>query len=206
MVEKELTSERARDTRLRLLSAAASSFRQRGYAATSTRQLAAELGMQSASLYHYMKTKDDLLFAICEESLKRISAAVSGAISDSDPPLEALRKAIQTHVVTALRDRDMHATMLVEMRALDPRRRALISEERATYADLLGALVDAAQTAGDLREDYPSSHMTLALLNLLNWSIFWFRFDGELTDAELGAMLGSIFIEGALARPDPSAG
>lgn len=192
-----------RDTRARVLAAAADSFRQLGYTATSTRMLAAKVGMQSASLYHYISTKEDLLFAICDESLSRITAAVQLAAAPADSEIIVLRRVIAAHVATALRDRDLHATMLIEMRALSHDRRGIISKERAAYRSVLTGFVEAAQQAGELRDDRPASHLTLALLNLLNWSIFWFRADGEFSVDEVADLLSTMFFDGALKRPPP---
>jgi len=44
----------------------------------------------------------------------------------------------------------------------------------------------------------PARSLTLALLSLLNWPIFWFRPDGRLTPEALADLLASLFLEGAL--------
>jgi AcrR family transcriptional regulator len=57
----------------RLLDAAVALFSRQGYAATSTREVAALLGMQKASLYYHIESKEDLLYFICN-SLSRSAA------------------------------------------------------------------------------------------------------------------------------------
>src|ERR1700728_784101 len=86
----------------RLLAEAASLFRQRGFAASSTRMLAQRVGLQSASIYHYVKTKEELLYRICITSLERISGKVQAARADTDMPLDALTRAIRVHIESAV--------------------------------------------------------------------------------------------------------
>ena len=52
-----------------LLSAAAQLFRRKGFAATTTRDIAAAAGMQSGSPFYHFKSKDALLFAVMEQGM-----------------------------------------------------------------------------------------------------------------------------------------
>jgi AcrR family transcriptional regulator len=183
----------------RLLVLAAELFRQKGYGLTTTRELASRLGIQKASLYHHMRGKEDLLFAISMESLRRITEAVTAArdSADADRRLHAM---IMAHMETALRDQDMHTTMLIELRALSEERQKEVRAQRDAYQDLLRSVISDDQSAGRLRGDIGAEYLTLSLLNLLNWTIFWFTAGGERTIDELAAMMSTIFLDGARVR------
>jgi TetR/AcrR family transcriptional regulator, cholesterol catabolism regulator len=183
----------------RLLVLAAELFRQKGYGLTTTRELASRLGIQKASLYHHMRGKEDLLFAISAESLRRITDAVTAArdSADADQRLHAM---IMAHLETALRDQDMHTTMLIELRALSEERQKEILAKRDAYQALLRSVISDDQSAGRLRTDIGAEYLTLSLLNLLNWTIFWFTAEGEHTADELAAMMSTIFLDGARVR------
>jgi TetR/AcrR family transcriptional regulator, cholesterol catabolism regulator len=181
----------------RLLAEAALLFRQRGFAASSTRMLAQRVGLQSASIYHYVKTKEDLLYRICIKSLERISGHVKAAQAGAVSPLDALGRAMHAHIESAIADRDMHATMLIDMRALSAARRGVVAHKRADHVQLLENVIRDAQSTGDLRGDFTAHELTLALLNLLNWTIFWYRPDGEISVDRLCELLTKIYIEGA---------
>ena len=56
-----------------------------------------------------------------------------------------------------------------------------------------------------VRRDIPGKYLALALLNLLNWTIFWYRPEGELSPDELAVMLSMVFVEGAINRVDGEA-
>src|SRR5262249_18582339 len=103
----------------RFVVAGAKLFRERGFSASSMRELAAIAGIQKATLYHHIKTKESLLLEICTRSLGRITTEVARAMR-SEPPSERLGAMVRAHVTTALDERDMHAVMLFELKALSP--------------------------------------------------------------------------------------
>ena len=73
-----------------VLSAAARVFRAQGYAGTSVQDVADELGILKGSLYHYISSKEELLFWICSHSHEQASAIMQAAVESSDNPLESL--------------------------------------------------------------------------------------------------------------------
>jgi TetR/AcrR family transcriptional regulator, cholesterol catabolism regulator len=191
-------------TATRLLVVAAELFREKGFAASSTRMIAERLGIQQASLYYYMQGKDDLLFSISMTSLEHLEAAVSEAVGenqeDSIAPRERMERLIRAHLTSTLEDRDMHATMLSDMRSLPPERLAEVLAARTRYEELVRSVIADSQRAGTLRRDVTSRSLTMGLLNLLNWSIFSFDPRGDLTVDELADLLAAIFLDGAVVK------
>jgi AcrR family transcriptional regulator len=114
----------ATTTRARLLAIAARLFRRSGYAATTTRELASELGIQSASLYYHIGSKEELLYDLSVASLTHIRAEAERAMAQQATGLSRLEALIAAHVETALADQDQHAAMLIEWRAFGSQRRA----------------------------------------------------------------------------------
>jgi AcrR family transcriptional regulator len=179
---------------------AAELFRRKGYATSSTRELSELLGINKATLYHHIKGKEDLLLAICQESLTRITTPVA-EVAESEPPETRLSAMIRTHLACALGDRDMHTVMLTELRALSPKSLAKVVRLRDRYEALLREAIVSDQQDGRIRRDIDAKYLTLALLNLLNWTIFWYNPAGERSIGELSELLTSIFLEGVEATP-----
>lgn len=179
-----------------LLVAAAALFRKKGYSQTTTRELGRAVGIRGPSVYYHYKTKEDILYGLCRESLRKLTAQVAplGALDDSH---ESLRTIIQTHVANILRDRDMHSTMLTEMRSLSSRRRAAVVKWRDEYERIIRRAIERAQGDSVIRTDIPARDLTLALLSMLNWTIFWYRDDGDLSVDDVGRLLATVFLEGA---------
>jgi AcrR family transcriptional regulator len=180
----------------RLLDTAAELFQEKGYAATTTREIAAALGIQQASLYYHMASKEDLLYQICMSSLSRIQSEVPTALTAVEGPLDRIRTLIHTHVTALLRCQKRNATMLTELRALSPRHRIEVVALRERYTNYVRSSFEQAQAAGLVRADIPATHLCLALLNMLNWAALWFRTDQPLRVDQLADLFTKIFLHG----------
>ncbi len=186
------------DTAERLLLSAARLFWQNGYAATSVRELSGQLGIQKASLYHHIQSKEGLLYELCVVSLGDIEAQARAVLDAEDDPLPRLRALILAHVNSMSQEREMHATMLTELRSLSPEHRLDVIRRRDAYELLVQSVLESCQEAGSVRTDISARLLARCLLNLLNWSIFWFDPAGKMSTQELAGVLASIFLEGAL--------
>ncbi|MGH7728774.1 MAG: TetR/AcrR family transcriptional regulator [Vulcanimicrobiaceae bacterium] len=196
MSERVLKTVRT-STLERLLDTAAKLFWTKGYASTTTRELAEVLGVRKASLYHHINNKEDLLFKISLISLERIIHDVQCAVAELDDPLERVRTLVHAHVKSMIANRDKHSVMLTEFRALSPVRNGRIVALRDEYERLVTSVLADACAAGVLRADIPVKYLRLSLLNLLNWSIFWFELEGELSPERLADYLTTIYLAGA---------
>ncbi len=195
MSKIELPTE---STSEKLLSSASKLFWENGFDRTSTRMLSETLGINKASLYHHIRSKEDLLYDISIQSLDHIQEAVTTAAAAATPG-DRLSAVIAAHLQTALSDRDMHATMLTELRSMNPERRAEVLARRDVYDKTILAVLEGEQKDGRLRSDLSAHMLKMALLNLLNWTIFWYRPDGEQTITELASTLHDIFVNGTAA-------
>jgi TetR/AcrR family transcriptional regulator, cholesterol catabolism regulator len=185
----------------RLLDASAALFCDKGYAATTTREIAAALQIQQASLYYHMASKEALLHRLCLSSLRQFLADVPPAIENATSALERIQTLIHTHVTTLLKYQNRNVTMLTEMRALSKRHRAEVEELRRKYSAIVRQVLEDGQAAGVIRSDIPVTYLSLALLNILNWSALWFRRDRALSVDQLAGILSTVYLEGiATAR------
>lgn len=182
----------------RLRDEAARLFWSKGYAAATTRELAELLGVQKASLYHYMDSKEDLLYDICVESLNNIHRSVSQAIAGESDPLARVRAMIRGHVVPMLEDREKHATMLTELKSLSPARRDEVVALRDEYEMLARGVLIEAQEAGVLWRGASAKELNLALFNLLNWTIFWYQPGGDLSPEQLAELFERLYLHGVV--------
>jgi AcrR family transcriptional regulator len=179
-----------------ILAAAASLFHRKGFVGATTRELAKTLGLQRASLYHYLESKQDILYALCVSGMNSISREVSQAI-ESAPPAERMRSAIRAHVAATLSEQDLHAVMLSEWRHLEEKRREEVAILHHNYYQLIRNLIREEQRAGRLREDIDHKYLALALANLLNWTIYWYDPAGSMQPRELADLLFNVFFNGS---------
>lgn len=190
------------DTRKRIFEEAARLFSEKGYSETTTRELSNAVGIQRASLYHHYASKNLILYEICITSLEDISAAVVSArdtaLQARETSVEVLRVMVNAHMESALLHQERHATMLIELRHLSGDRRDNVLAARRGYETLFSNQIAAAQDGGFLRTDVTDRLLSLALLNLLNWTIFWFSAGGPASVTRLADVFTSIFLTGVL--------
>jgi AcrR family transcriptional regulator len=113
--------------------AAVTLFAGRGFHATGIRQLADTVGIKSSTLYHYMGTKEDLLFEIIQDSSRRLIDAAQRIADLGLPPEAMICALVQMHVSVHATHRDETAVVDNELRHLDPERRAHAIELRDAY-------------------------------------------------------------------------
>ncbi len=190
-----------RSTPERVLDTAAALFWEKGYAATTTREIAAAVGIQQASLYYHVASKEDLLYQLCVSSMEQLLADVQAPVDQGTGPLERLRALIGAHLTTLLKHQVRHVTMLTELRALSKRHHAEVLALRKRYANLVRSVLEEAQAAGKIRTDIPARYLYLALLNILNWAVVWFRRDQALSADQLADLFWPIYLHGAIAGP-----
>jgi TetR/AcrR family transcriptional regulator, cholesterol catabolism regulator len=184
----------------RLLEGSAAKFREQGYAGTTVRELSEMIGLQNASLYHHITSKEDILYQLCTTTLDEVERVLDEAIVGKADPFLQLQNAALAYLEAALKNRNRHAVMLIEIRSLTESSRKKVVAQRDRSVRKVENLVRRAQRSGKLREDFDAKHITLALFNLLNWSIWWYDPAGTLSPAEIGMMLWAIFSDGAVVR------
>jgi TetR/AcrR family transcriptional regulator, cholesterol catabolism regulator len=191
------TQERTAD---RVYTEAARLFREQGYAAATTRELARRLGINKASLYYHVAKKEDLLFQICIVAMARIYEAVSAAADQQTEPADRIRALINAHLESTLTDLDMHATMMLEMKFLTGQHLQEVIEARDRFEALVGSMVASAQRAGAIRHDMPASYLRILLLNLLNWPLTWYKPGEGMTPEKLSGHTYELYMNGAAPR------
>lgn len=180
-----------------LVAGAARLFRRKGFDATSTRDIAAAVGMQSGSPFYHFKSKGALLYAVMEEGMRSAIERQALALQKSAPtaadPRALLAVLIRNHFDILLGPgSDFIPVMLYESRAITARQRttlaALQGEYEATWVPVLQAL----HASGQLRADVKLAR--LMIFGALNWSVQWYdRKKGatldQLTDAAMALFI-----------------
>jgi AcrR family transcriptional regulator len=188
----------------RVLDTAATLFWKLGYAATTTREIAAAAGMQQASLYHHMASKEDLLFRISKSALEMFLSEVQTAAEAEKDAWKRARTLIRAHVVAILRYQQRNVTLLSEFRSLSRAHKMEIAELRARYSAFVRATFEAGQAQGRIRKDVPAKYLCLAMLNVLNWSALWYREDKDPAPEKVGDLMMRLFLEGVVTAKAPA--
>jgi AcrR family transcriptional regulator len=159
------------ETRGRILAAAASWFAEHGYAATSIRDIAREVGVTVGAIYVHFASKDRLLAAVYEEGVRRIGEAVDAAIKSSNEPWERLEVASSAHL-KALLDNASFARVVVRVIPADvPEAERDLERLRDGYEVRFRTLIDAL----DIAPACDRTLLRLQLLGALNTTLAWYK-------------------------------
>ena len=180
---KPLSASTEANRREELLCAAARLFVEKGFHATTTRDIADAVGMRSGSPFYHFRSKQDLLKAVMIEGLEDGHRRVLAAIDGITDPAQRLGVLIRTHLGNLL-EGNCHAPMLLgESRELDASARAEIAAAFDRYQLPWQATLDELQAQGKIHS--AAAPVRLYLFGMLNWSSQWYRPDGLLTLDEL---------------------
>jgi AcrR family transcriptional regulator len=185
-----------------VLATAARLFFEQGYAATSTTDIARELGMHRGSIYYYLSTKEDLLYELIQQRFTSGTELLGRLARREGDALARLRWLLEEHIKTVAENRIPSALALNEARSLSPARRASIVADNDAYEHAVTALIAEGRDEGVVRDDVDPKLAAMALLGAANWLHRWYDASRGATPAEVGRQFAAVFTRG-LAPAEP---
>ncbi len=176
-----------------LLRAAARLFVEKGFEATTTRDIAEAVGMRSGSPFYHFRSKHDLLKAVMLDGLDSGHQRLMAAIAELGDAEQRLRVLVRVHLGNLL-EGDCHSPLLLgETRSLDSFAKREIADAFDRYQIPWQATLDALAREGKLASGQPP--VRLLLFGMLNWTPHWYRRDGplsvdQLADSVITLLLG----------------
>jgi TetR/AcrR family transcriptional regulator, cholesterol catabolism regulator len=153
---------------------AARLFAERGYHGTSLADLAEALGLQKASLYHHIDSKEDLLWEVAWAGAEAFHASLD-AVPEVVPATEKIRLALRGHLRVVAEQLDAATVFTREWRALEGERRTAFLDERRRYEERIRELFREGVDGGELRTDLDLATAALLFLSAANWAYTWLR-------------------------------
>ena len=179
-------------------------FREKGYEATSVRDIAAATGLQSGSWVYHFKTKQDILAAVMEEGLQRALERIEAIGRDQLPPREQFRALLRAHLDTILAPgQDFIPVLLYEWRSLEAKSRPRVVALQRRYEAVWEKVIAQLRRSGDWVQ--PTRVDRLLMFGALNWMAHWYRPDGPFDVAELADEAERFFLRSPRARAKPAA-
>lgn len=164
--------------------AAVALFATRGFHATGIRQLAETVGIKSSTLYHYMGSKEDLLFTIVQDSSRRLIDAAQRLAELRLTPEAMMCALVHMHVSVHATQRDETAVVDNELRHLDHERRAHAVELRDVYEGVWTRAISAGVRNGVFAV-HNQRLARLGILQMCSGVAEWYSPKGELALPEL---------------------
>ncbi|MFG3096730.1 TetR/AcrR family transcriptional regulator [Streptomyces sp. NPDC048202] len=191
--EADAWAEVTPDAARRLLVAAVDAFAERGYHATTTRDIAGRAGMSPAALYIHYKTKEELLHRISRIGHDKALDILRTAARGDGTAAERLADGVSSFVRWHAGRRTTARVVQYELDALGPDARAeIVALRRQVDAEVRGIIEDGV-TAGEF--DVPDVQgTTLAILSLCIDVARWFNVDGPRTPEQVGELYAGLVL------------
>lgn len=158
----------------RLLREAARLFRDKGYERTTVRDLAAAVGIQSGSLFHHFRTKEEILKAVMVETIRLNTAVMRAAVSAADTNREKLRALLSAELESINgQTGEAMAVLVYEWRSLSESSRKEVLKLRDIYESLWLEVLRALKDEGALVAD--PFVVRRMLTGALSWTVTWYR-------------------------------
>jgi AcrR family transcriptional regulator len=183
-----------------ILRNAARIFAEKNYHSTTMRDISRATGVSLAGLYHYCKSKEELLFLIQDNCFGRVLERLEERLLEVQDPLDRLRVFIENHL-------SFFAANMAEMKVLSHEAESLagdlhthVSTKKEKYTKL------ARQILQEIQQERPESKSevdltvaTYGLFGMMNWIYNWYDPRGKLTVSELVDNVTRLFLHGFVA-------
>ena len=172
-------------------------FKAKGYIGTSMRDLADAVGMEAASLYSHVDSKDELLQNICFRMAEKFMQSIEQVTSTPNCTYtELLEMIINAHVRVITEDINATAVFWNEWKYLSEPAQTELSQLQIDYEHKLKAILEAGVATGEFRID-DTTFTTMAMLSTLNGLQKWRTY--SMPPEDLGCAFADIFINGIKA-------
>jgi AcrR family transcriptional regulator len=179
-----------------ILRTSAQIFADKSYHATSMRDISRATNVSLAGLYHYCKSKEELLFLIQDNCFGRVLEGLEERLVGVDHPITKLTIFIQNHL-------SFFAANMAEMKVLSHEAESLqgdlhahVSSRKDKYTKLAGSILREIHSSSEVNRRVDLTVATYALFGMMNWIYNWYDPKGKLKVNELAQNLTQLFLDG----------
>ena len=171
-------------------------FSERGYHATSMRDLAAELGIQGGSLYAHISGKEALLIEIVNRAARQFDAALYSLRSEELTPQGRLREAMTRHLSVIAENMESATVFFHEWKHLSAEPLAAVIAWRDGIEAFYRELIEEGVQAGVYRPELNIKMAANLVLSSVNWAYTWYRPGGALSPQDVATSFEQMLLSG----------
>lgn len=179
-----------------ILRSAARIFAEKSYHSTSMRDISRATNVSLAGLYHYCKSKEELLFLIQDNCFGRVLERLEQRLQNVDDPIAKLGIFIENHL-------SFFAANMAEMKVLSHEAESLggdlyahVSTRKDQYTRLARQILREVQDTQQSKEPIDLTVATYALFGMMNWIYNWYDPHGKLNVSDLASNVMRLFLNG----------
>jgi AcrR family transcriptional regulator len=177
-----------------ILRTAASIFAEKSYHSTSMRDISRTTNVSLAGLYHYCRSKEELLFLIQDNCFGRVLERLEQQLEEVKDPVAKLSLFIENHL-------SFFAANMSEMKVLSHEAESLggelynhVSTRKDKYTQLARQILREVQETQQSEVDLTVA--TYALFGMMNWIYNWYDPHGKLKVSDLASNVMKLFLNG----------
>ena len=178
-----------------IIQTAARLFRQRGFMASSMRDIAGSLGIEAASLYSHIKSKDEILETICFQMAEKFLVAIDEVNDIYFNAEEKLIRIVKMHVSLLTGDMNASAVFLHEWRHLREAKLKEFIKMRNHYEKGFRSIISLGADE-NIFETVDEKFAVLTILSALNWITEWYKPEGQMSSDEIAQNLSDFILTG----------
>lgn len=175
---------------------AAELFREKGYAASSMRDLAQKLGIEAASLYSHIKSKEEILQNLCFDMAAEFRKSLDEVEKLNISAADKLSRGITGHIQVMAKDLTASAVFMNEHRHLSQPWLREFLLLRINYINRFKAIIEAGVKAGEFKSEIDRKLAVMTLFSSLNWMPLWYDPSSSIDPNELGKQLADMLVNG----------
>ncbi len=195
------TTQRKRASKKGLiLRKAASMFREKGFAATSMRDLAEAVGIEAASLYNHIRSKNEILEAICFDVANIFNTHMEEVEAGSQKSITKIEKLLRFHIQQMIENYEEVYVSDREWKHLDEPYLSNFQTQRRNYRKKFAAIIEEGMVKNEIRKiDAPTA--VLIILHAVSGIESWHRSKAKISAKELEDNMLMIMIDGLRKQP-----
>lgn len=186
-----------------IVQASAEEFRERGFEAATLDSIAARVGLTKGSLYHYIDTKQDLLFAVIELPANQLLERVEELVARDGSAAVRLRELI--HLQVDIFERSYPAPFVYLQNLGRPDHPAQFRDRDHRYVQVIARLIEDGIARGEFSVAAPPRVAAWILLGALGWMQHWYEPGGDMSADEIADHLFVVTVGGLMAAGQMSA-
>jgi TetR/AcrR family transcriptional regulator, cholesterol catabolism regulator len=174
---------------------ATSLFKKKGYTAASMRDLASEIGVEPATLYSHIKSKEEILQKICFNIAGLFFEAITPLERAEMTAAQKLKSYIKVHVGVVTGHTDSFAVYLNEWKHLTGEHRQEFLNMRDEYEEKFREVINAGKNSGEFKP-IDEKLVVLTILSALNHIHEWYKPTGKMSPNEIAEHLANLLLSG----------
>lgn len=178
-----------------ILQKAAAMFREKGFAATSMRDLAESVGIEAASLYNHIRSKNEILEAICFEVANRFTANLDAVEHTNQSSISKTESLLRFHIQQMINHYEEVYVSDREWKHLTEPFLSNFQNQRRTYRKRFAAIVEEGIQKKEIKK-IDAATSVLIMLHAVSGIESWHRSTAKISAAELEDNMILIMIDG----------